>query len=89
MMNSRKKEAARIKQYRLKKKLSEQFALETQERPSTLSPFSSKQILNRSIKKAERSLPLNPRKEVEVIGSLAKKFKLRIAVAKNKARRTN
>ena len=83
MMNSRKKEAARIKQYRLKKKLAEQFALETQERPSTLSSFSSKQILNRSIKKAERSLPLNPRKEVEVIGSLAKKFKLKKQSKKN------
>ena len=85
----RKKEAARIKEYRSKKKLAEQFACDSQKeteekRPSTSSSFSSKQILIRSIKNAERSLPVSPRKKVEVIGSLAKKFKLRIAVAKNK-----
>ena len=89
----KKKEAARIKEYRLKKKkLAGQFACDSQketeeERPSTSSSFSSKQVLNRSIKKAERSLPLSPRKEVEVIGSLAKKFRLSIAVAKNKTGR--
>ena len=88
----KKKEATRIKEHRLKNKLAEQFACDSrketeEERPSTSSSFSSKQILNRSIKKAERLLPLSPRKKVEVIGSLAKKFKLRIAVAKNKAGR--
>ena len=76
----------------MKKKLAEQFACDSQketkeERPSTSSSFSSKQILNRSIKKAKRSLLLRPRKKLEVIGSLAKKFKLRMAVAKNKAGR--
>ena len=76
----------------MKKKLAGQFACDSQketeeERPSTSSSFSSKQVLNRSIKKAERSLPLSPRKEAEVIGSLAKKFKLSIAVAKNKTGR--
>ena len=79
-----------MKEYRLRKKLTEQFACDSQketeeDRPSTSSPFSSKQMLNRSIKQVERSLPLSPRKTVEVIGSLAKKFKLRIEVAKNKA----
>ena len=76
----------------MKKKLAEQFAYDSQketeeERPSTSPSFSSKQILNRSIKKAERLLPLSPRKKVEVIGSLSKKFKLRIAVVKSKAER--
>ena len=61
----KKKEAARIKEYRLKKNLAEQFAFDSQketeeERPSTSSSFSSKQILNRSLKKVERSLPLSP-----------------------------
>ena len=84
----KKKEAARIKECRLKKRLAEQFACDgrketEEERPSTSSSFSSKQILNRSIKKAERSLPLSPRKKVEVIGSLAKKFKLRIEWLEN------
>ena len=64
----KKKEASRIKEYLLKKKLAEQFACDSQketeeERPSTSSSFSSKQILNRSIKKTERSLPLSPRKK--------------------------
>ena len=64
----KKKEATRIKEHRLKKKLAEQFACDSrketeEERPSTSSSFSSKQILNRSIKKAERLLPLSPRKK--------------------------
>ena len=59
----KKKEAARIKEYRLKKKLAELFACNSlketeEEQASTSSSFSSKQILNRSIKKAERLLPL-------------------------------
>ena len=59
----KKKEAARIKEYPLKKKLAELFACNSlketeEEQASTSSSFSSKQILNRSIKKAERLLPL-------------------------------
>ena len=59
----KKKEAVQIKKYRLKKKLAKQFASDCQketeeERPSTSSPFSSKYILNRSIKKEERLLRL-------------------------------
>ena len=54
----KKKEATRIKEYRLKKKLVEKFACDSQketeeEQPSTLSSFSSKQILNWSTRKAE------------------------------------
>ena len=80
-------------EYRLKKKLVDQaiFNNETQpdkQKPSTSSSFSSKQILNRSVKKAERSHPQSPRKKLEFISSLTRKFKLRIAVVK-KAGRTN
>ena len=62
----KKKGAAQIKEYRLKKKLAEQFACDSQketeeEWPSTLSSFSLKQILNQSMKKAERS-PSQPTK---------------------------
>ena len=47
----KKKESARIKEYWLKKKLAEQFACDSQketeeERPSTSSSFTLKQILN-------------------------------------------
>ena len=74
----------------LKKKLAKESTLDSQkeaekERPCPSSSFSLKQILTRSINKAERLLKLSPRKKVKVIGSLVKKFKLRIAVAKNKA----
>ena len=73
----------------MKKKLAEQFPCDRreeteEERLSTSSLFSSKQILNQSIKKAEKLLPLIPRKKLEVIGSLSKKFKLMIAVTENK-----
>ena len=88
----KKKKGTTDKRISAKKKLAEQVACDShketeKERPSTSSSFSSKQILNRSIKKAERSLPFSPRRKAEVTGSLAKKFKLRIAVAKNKTGR--
>ena len=55
-------------QYWLKKEFAEKFARDSQketeeERQSTSSLFSSRQILNRSIKKAERLLPLSPQKK--------------------------
>ena len=58
-------------QYWLKKEFEEKFARDSQketeeERQSTSSLFSSRQILNRSIKKAERLLPLSPQKKVEL-----------------------
>lgn len=88
----KKREATRIREYRIKK-LRDQLAESQQglappstplpEQPST-SAFSCKQTLGRSIRRVEKSLPFSPRKKIEVVSSLAKKFKLRIAVQSNK-----
>ena len=43
------------------------------------SSFSTKQTRSRSFKRVEKFLPESPRKRVEIIGSLAKKYQVRIA----------
>ena len=75
----KKKKAARVREYRLKKKMSEQLQVSTA--TSTLettsaksSAFSAKQILSQSVHKTERSLPFSLRKKAEVIRTLAKRF---------------
>ena len=57
--------------------------------PTTSSVFSTKQILSRSVHKTERSLLSSPRKKAEVIGTLAKKFNLRVAVHNKSGRKKN
>ena len=44
--------------------------------------FSTKQSRARSLKRAEEGLPISPGKKMEIIGSLAKKYKMRIALCK-------
>ena len=51
------------------------------------SAFSTKQSRCRSLKRAEEGLPKSPNKKMEVIGSLAKKYKMRIALAKKRGRK--
>ena len=53
--------------------------------PST--SFSTKQAKARSIRRAEKALPQSPRKKNEILGSLAKKYKLRILTNKKKTGR--
>ena len=57
--------------------------------PTTSSAFSTKQILSRSVHEIERSFPSSQQKEAEVIGTLAKKFNLRIAVHNKSGRKKN
>ena len=45
--------------------------------------------MSRSVHKTERPLPSSPRKKAEVIGTLAKKLNLRIAVHKKSGRKKN
>ena len=76
----KRKNRERMRLKRLKQKKENQTELPTTpilENP-TLS-FSSKQTRARSVKRAEKSLPESPRKRVEIIGNLAKKYKIRIA----------
>lgn len=58
---------------------------------STSSPlsssFSSTQSRSRSIKRAEKSLPESPRKRVEVIGNLAKKYEIKIDLGPKRGRK--
>ena len=56
---------------------------------TTSSVFSTKQILGQSVHKTERSLLSSPRKKAEVIGTLVKKFDLRIAVHNKSGRKKN
>ena len=53
--------------------------------PST--SFSTKQAKARTISRAEKALPKSPRKKNEILGSLAKKYKLRIVMNKKKTGR--
>ena len=55
--------------------------------PST--SFSTKQAKARSISRAEKALPKSPRKKNEILGSLAKKYKLRIVMNKKKTGKLN
>ena len=50
--------------------------------PST--SFSIKQARARSISRAEKALPKSPRKKTEILGSLAKKYQLRIVMKKKR-----
>ena len=80
-----KKEAARVREYLLKKTMSQELQVSTatstsETTPTMSSAFSTKQILSRSVRKTVISLPSSPGKKAEVIGTLAKKFNLRIAV---------
>ena len=89
-----KKEAARVREYRFKKKMSEQLQVSTamstlETTPSISSAFSTKQILSRSVRKTERLFPSSPRKSAEVIGTFAKIFNLRIAVHNKSERKNN
>ena len=81
----KKKEAARVSEYRLKKMMSEKLeaiaATSTSATTSTTSSgISKKQILSQSVEKTEISHPSSPRKKDEVIGTLAKKSSQRIAL---------
>ena len=51
------------------------------------SAFSTKQSRARSLKRAEDGLPSSPNKKMEVIGSLAKKYKMRIALCRKRGRK--
>ena len=51
------------------------------------SAFLTKQSRARSLKRAEEGLPISPGKKMEVIGSLAKKYKMRIALSKKQGRK--
>ena len=55
-------------------------ATSTSSSPTTSSAFKVKQTLSWSVHKTGRSLYCSPCKETEVIGTLAKKFNLRIAL---------
>ena len=56
-------------------------------KPTTSSAFSTNEILSRSVRKTKRSLPFSPQKKAKIIGALAKKFNLCIAVLHNKSGR--
>ena len=91
-MNSKKIDAALLKECRLKKKLTAELqpnfsTAATELSTSSSSSFTTKQVLSRSVHKAGRSLPISPRKKFEVIESLAKKFKLRINLENKTGRR--
>ena len=73
----------------LKKRMSEQLQISNATSISeTIATFSNvlsifnsiKQTFSQSVNKTKRSLPSFPWKKVEVVGTLAKKFNLRIAV---------
>ena len=49
--------------------------------------FSTRQAYHRSIKKAEKHLPFSPRKRLEAVGGLAKKFKMRIKLTGKRGRK--
>ena len=51
------------------------------------SAFSTKQSRCRSMRRAEDGLPKSPNKKMEVIGSLAKKYQIRIAFATKRGRK--
>ena len=53
--------------------------------PST--SFSAKQARARSISRVEKALPKSPRKTTEILGSLAKKYQLRIVMNKERGRK--
>ena len=57
--------------------------------PITSSVFSTKQKLNRSINKTEKSLPSSTQRKAEVIGNFARKFNLRVAVQNKQGKRNN
>ena len=58
-------------------------------RPTTSSTFSTIQILSRIVHKTEKSLLSNLEKKIEVTGTLAKKFNLRITVHNKPGRKKN
>ena len=58
-------------------------------RPTTSSTFSTVQILSRIVHKTEKSLLSNLEKKIEVTGTLAKKFNLRITVHNKSGRKKN
>ncbi|XP_066916722.1 uncharacterized protein [Clytia hemisphaerica] len=72
---------------RLSRELKKRAAQEPAPDPEPESAFSSKQSKYRSLKRAEINLPNSPNKKMEVIGSLAKKYKLRNALSKKKGRK--
>ena len=59
--------------------------VEPEEAPTSY--FSTKQSRYRSLKRAEDNLPKSPNKKKEVIGSLAKKYRIRITLSKRKGRK--
>ena len=86
----KKKEAARVREYILKKML-EQLQVSTATStsktiPTTSSAFSTKQTLSRSVPKTERSHPVCERRP-RWLELLPKKFNLRIAAVHNKSGR--
>ena len=88
----KKEESARVREYRLKRKMLEQLQVITatstsETTPITSSAFSPKQILSRNVHKTERSLPSSSRKKAKVIGTLAKKFNLHVAVDNKSVRK--
>lgn len=88
----KKKEAARVKEYRWKKRFRAQLqhnvsTKATEQSTSCTSSFTTKQVFTWSVHKTERSLPFNPLKKVEVIESLAKNLKLKINLENKAGRR--
>ena len=59
--------------------------VEPEEPPASY--FSAKQSRYHSLKQAVDNLPKGPNKKMEVIGSLAKKYRIRIALSKRKERK--
>ena len=73
----KKKKADHTREYRFKKKISEQLQVSTatstsETTPDMSSAFSTKQTMSRSVHKTERSLPSSPRKKTKFIGLLPK-----------------
>ena len=78
----KKKNRERMRLYREKKRDEKENIVADEE-----SAFSTKQSRARSLKRAEDGLPSSPNKKMEVIGSLAKKYKVRIALCKKRGRK--
>ena len=91
----KKEERERKQLFRLKKKLgpvNQSFAIlespaaanNNATNTTPLTSFSTKQARARSISRAGKALPKSPRKKAEVLGSLAKKYQLRIVMNKKR-----
>lgn len=89
-LEAKRKNRERMRNARKQKKENEASVTITSPVPLPQVPsssFSSKQTRARSIKRAEKSLPGSPRKRLEIIGSLAQKYKVLLARPPNRGRK--